>query len=196
MNAKRTQHLVVDGSNIATEGRTAPSLAQLDEAVLAVANEGFDPITVIVDATFPRRIDASEAEEFETRTLAGTIVTPPAGVVGRGDAFILQVADQVDAVVLSNDSFQEFHGEHDWLLSEDNRLIGGKPVPNVGWVFAWRGAVRGPKSRQSIKEAKQAAKKVSGEPEAKAERKPRARKRSDERGKKPEGKKDTKKASA
>jgi hypothetical protein len=25
--------LVVDGSNIATEGRTAPSLAQLDEAV-------------------------------------------------------------------------------------------------------------------------------------------------------------------
>ena len=28
-------HVVVDGSNIATEGRTAPSLAQLDEAVRA-----------------------------------------------------------------------------------------------------------------------------------------------------------------
>ena len=185
MNAKRTQHLVVDGSNIATEGRTTPSLAQLDEAVLAVAKEGFDPITVIVDATFPRRIDSSEADEFEERMLAGAIVTPPAGVVGRGDAFILQVAAQVGAVVLSNDSFQEFHGEHDWLLNEDNRLLGGKPVPNVGWVFAWRGVVRGPKSRQSIKEAKQAAKR--GKPEAEPESK-RSKKRSEDRSKKSDSK--------
>ncbi|MFW2380256.1 MAG: NYN domain-containing protein, partial [Acidimicrobiales bacterium] len=157
MTSKRTQHLVVDGSNIATEGRTTPSLAQLDEAVRAVGKEGFAPITVIVDATFPRRIEADELEEFEARTLDGTIVTPPAGVVGRGDAFILQVAAQVDAVVLSNDSFQEFHGEHEWLLTEEQRLLGGKPVPNVGWVFAWRGPVRGAKSRQSIKAAKSKA---------------------------------------
>ncbi len=160
MTSKRTQHLVVDGSNIATEGRTTPSLGQLDEAVRAVVKEGFDPITVIVDATFPRRIEGGEVDEFEARTLDGTIVTPPAGVVGRGDAFILQVAAQVDAVVLSNDSFQEFHGEHEWLLTEDQRLLGGKPVPNVGWVFAWRGPVRGPKSRQSIKAAKSKAAKT------------------------------------
>ena len=192
MNAKRTQHLVVDGSNIATEGRTTPSLAQLDEAVLAVAKEGFDPITVIVDATFPRRIDAGEVDEFEARTLAGAIVTPPAGVVGRGDAFILQVAAQVDAVVLSNDSFQEFHGEHEWLLNEDNRLLGGKPVPNVGWVFAWRGVVRGPKSRQSIKEAKQAAKRDKPEPAQTS--KQRAKKKTDGRNKKSDDKKSSRKA--
>ncbi len=192
MNAKRTQHLVVDGSNIATEGRTTPSLAQLDEAVLAVAKEGFDPITVIVDATFPRRIDAGEVDEFEARTLAGAIVTPPAGVVGRGDAFILQVAAQVDAVVLSNDSFQEFHGEHEWLLNEDNRLLGGKPVPNVGWVFAWRGVVRGPKSRQSIKEAKQAAKRDKPEPAQTS--KQRAKKKTDGRNKKSDDKKSNGKA--
>ncbi len=154
MTSTSTKHLVVDGSNIATEGRTNPSLAQLDEAVSAVSKQGYGPVTVIVDATFPRRIDASEIEEFERRTLDGTIVTPPAGVVGRGDAFILQVAAQVDAVVLSNDSFQEFHGEHEWLLNEDGRLLGGKPVPNVGWVFSLRGPVRGAKSRQSIREAK------------------------------------------
>ncbi|NNF55803.1 MAG: S1 RNA-binding domain-containing protein [Acidimicrobiales bacterium] len=154
MTSNPTQHLVVDGSNIATEGRTNPSLAQLDEAVSAVSKQGYGPVTVIVDATFPRRIDPSEVEEFERRTLEGTIVTPPAGVVGRGDAFILQVAAQVDAVVLSNDSFQEFHGEHEWLLNEDGRLLGGKPVPNVGWVFSPRGPVRGAKSRQSVREAK------------------------------------------
>ncbi len=36
--------------------------------------------------------------------------------------------------MLSNDSFQEFHGDYDWLFDE-GRLIGGKPVPHVGWVF-------------------------------------------------------------
>jgi len=36
-------HLVVDGSNIATEGRTAPSLAQLNDAVTAfIADHEFD----------------------------------------------------------------------------------------------------------------------------------------------------------
>jgi hypothetical protein len=48
--------------------------------------------------------------------------------------------------VLSNDSFQEFHAEHSWLF-EDGRLIGGKPIPGVGWIFTTRNPVRGPKSR-------------------------------------------------
>ncbi len=161
MNPTHARHLVVDGSNIATEGRTTPSLAQLDEAVAAVAEQGFDPITVIVDATFPRRIDKSEVDEFERRVLEGQLVTPPAGVVGRGDAFILQVAVEADAVVLSNDSFQEFHGEHEWLLSEEGRLLGGKPVPNVGWVFALRSPVRGEISQQAVRQAKRERKSAS-----------------------------------
>jgi hypothetical protein len=60
-------------------------------------------------------------------------VTPPAGAVGRGDAFILKIAARIDAVVLSNDSFQEYHDEHPWLF-DIGRLIGGKPVPGVGWI--------------------------------------------------------------
>ena len=70
------------------------------------------------------------------------MVTPPAGAIGRGDAFVLQIADKVGADVFSNDSFQEFHGEYAWLFDE-GRLIGGKPVPNVGWVFVFRAPVRG-----------------------------------------------------
>jgi hypothetical protein len=73
--------------------------------------------------------------------------------VGRGDGFLLQIADRTDAVVLSNDSFQEYHGEYAWLF-ERGRLIGGTPVPGVGWIFSLRTPVRGPKSRESIKEAK------------------------------------------
>ena len=147
-------HVVVDGSNIATEGRTTPSLRQLDDAVKAFLDEHpIETLTVVVDATFPNRIDPSERPEYEEAILAGELVTPPAGAIGRGDAFILQIAEKVDATVLSNDSFQELHATHPWVF-EDGRLIGGKPVPGVGWVFLLRTPVRGPVSRRATREAK------------------------------------------
>ncbi|MEX1218316.1 MAG: hypothetical protein WEA11_07350, partial [Acidimicrobiales bacterium] len=147
-------HVVVDGSNIATEARSLPSLAQLDEAVQAfLAQYDVDSLTVIVDATFGHRIDPSERAEFDQAVANAELVTPPAGAIGRGDAFVLQVAHRVGAVILSNDSFQEFHGEYPWLFDE-GRLMGGKPVPGVGWVFLLRNPVRGPLSRRSQRDAK------------------------------------------
>jgi hypothetical protein len=147
------RHVVVDGSNIATEGNSLPSLKQLDEAVREFLRENPDDlVTVVVDATFGHRIPPEEIELFEQAEAEGDIVSPPAGAIGRGDAFLLRVADRVGAVVLSNDSFQEFHGEYGWLFDK-GRLIGGKPVPGVGWIFTPRSPVRGPKSRQSMKEA-------------------------------------------
>jgi hypothetical protein len=56
----------------------------------------------------------------------------------------------VGATVFSNDSFQEFHGEYEWLFDE-GRLVGGKPVPGVGWVFIERTPVRGPRSRMAVR---------------------------------------------
>jgi hypothetical protein len=144
------RRIVVDGSNIATEGRTLPSLAQLDEAIRTFLEEfgGFSSadVTVVVDASFGHRINESERAAFEEAVLHGEMVTPPAGAHGRGDGFILRIAEKSGALVLSNDSFQEFHAERPWLF-DDGRLIGGKPVPGVGWVFTPRTPVRGPKSR-------------------------------------------------
>ena len=146
---------VVDGSNIATEGSDKPSLDQLNEAVEAFRSEYPKlKLTVVVDATFGHRIAKKEVKAFDQAVAGNEIVTPPAGAVGRGDAFILAIADKAGAGVLSNDSFQEFHGEYGWLF-EHGRLIGGKPVPHVGWVFVDRNPVRGRKSRESIKAAKQ-----------------------------------------
>ncbi|HEX4865592.1 MAG TPA: S1 RNA-binding domain-containing protein [Acidimicrobiales bacterium] len=148
------RHVVVDGSNIATEGRSLPSLAQLDEAVREfVAENPDDIVTVVVDASFGHRVDPSELPVFEEAESAGEIVSPPAGAIGRGDAFLLRIAEKIGATVLSNDSFQEFHGEHSWLFDK-GRLIGGKPVPGVGWIFMERSPVRGQKSREVVKEAK------------------------------------------
>jgi hypothetical protein len=149
-----TNVVVVDGSNIATEGRSMPSLTQLNDAVMAFKEEYPDAvITVVVDATFGHRIDKKEAREFDEAVAHNELVAPPAGAIGRGDAFVLSIANKVGARILSNDSFQEFHGEYPWLFDE-GRLIGGKPVPNIGWVFVERLPVKGPVSRKSQRAAR------------------------------------------
>lgn len=143
--------VVVDGSNLATEGRVKPSLTQLDEAVTAFSEENpLAEIIVVVDATFEHRAAHNERSRFNEAMLAGEIVTPPAGAVGRGDAFILKIADRIDGVVLSNDSFQEFQDEYPWLF-DVGRLVGGKPVRGVGWVFTPRVPVRNVKVTRAAK---------------------------------------------
>lgn len=154
--------MVVDGSNIATEGRSLPSLQQLDEAVRALITEQpHDTWTVVVDATFGHRIESSEKQMYEEALAANELVTPPAGTIGRGDKFLLEIADRANATVFSNDSFQEFHGDYEWLFDE-GRLIGGKPVPEVGWIFTARTPVRGPKSRMSSRAASERRGRASG----------------------------------
>jgi len=167
-------HVVVDGSNIATEGRSLPSLAQLSEAVMSFMEEHPDAaITVVVDATFGHRIDKKEAKEFEEGISNNELVAPPAGAVGRGDAFVLAIAQKSNAAILSNDSFQEFHADYEWLFDE-GRLIGGKPVPHVGWVFVDRVPVRGPVSRKATGSkggSRRGAKKDGAESERRSGRK-------------------------
>ncbi|MGZ6968099.1 MAG: NYN domain-containing protein [Acidimicrobiia bacterium] len=151
-------HFVIDGSNLATEGRTEPSLAQLQEAVAAFHTEHPGAVaTVVVDASFEHRIDPAERAAFAKTEAAGEVVSPPAGAVGRGDGFLLQIADRTGGTVISNDSFQEFHAEYEWLF-EPGRLIGGKPVPGVGWIFSLRRPVRGIVSRKTVQKAKQGGK--------------------------------------
>jgi hypothetical protein len=150
-------HFVIDGSNLATEGRTEPSLAQLRGAVDAFHGEHpGTTVTVVVDASFEHRIDPSERAAFAKAEIATEVVSPPAGAVGRGDGFLLQIANRTNATVVSNDSFQEFHAEYQWLF-EPGRLIGGKPVPGVGWIFSLRRPVRGIVSRKTTQRAKKEA---------------------------------------
>lgn len=149
--------VVVDGSNLATEGRVIPSLVQLDEAVKAFAAEHPKAdVIVVVDASFEHRVATGERTRFKEAEAAGEIVTPPAGAIGRGDAFILKIAQRIGAVVLSNDSFQEFHEEYPWLF-EVGRLIGGKPVKGVGWIFTERLPVRGVKAARASRVVKKVA---------------------------------------
>ena len=75
-----------------------PSLKQLNEAVMAYMAENPDAlITVVVDATFGHRIDSKEVAEFDAAVSNNEIVAPPAGAIGRGDAFVLSIANKVNA---------------------------------------------------------------------------------------------------
>lgn len=159
------KHVVVDGSNLATEGRTAPSLKQLNEAVLSYMNEFPDTkVTVVVDATFGHRIDKREVSEFNEAIDNNELVAPPAGAVGRGDGFVLTIAAKVGASIVSNDSYQEFQPQYPWLF-DAGRLIGGKPVPHVGWVFIERLPVR-PSIAKSAKKASREASRPMPVPKA------------------------------
>ncbi|TSA53540.1 MAG: S1 RNA-binding domain-containing protein [Actinobacteria bacterium] len=150
------KHVVVDGSNLATEGRTSPSLKQLQEAVLSFIKEFPETkVTVVVDATFGHRIDKREVSEFNEAIDNNELVAPPAGAIGRGDGFVLTIAKKIGATVISNDSYQEFHADHTWLF-DTGRLMGGKPVPHVGWVFIDRLPVR-PSAAKSVKKASREA---------------------------------------
>ena len=75
---------------------TAHRPVLLAEVVAAIDPRSGD---VIVDATFGHRIAEHERPAYEEAILAGEVVAPPAGAIGRGDAFILQVAAKAQATV-------------------------------------------------------------------------------------------------
>src|SRR3546814_21115049 len=106
-------HVVVDGSNLATQGRNLPSLQQLDEAVRAYIAE-FEPetVTVVVDASFPNRIDESERELFEEAIHAVQVISPPAGLISPRAPLLLQIAHLPPPVVFSHYPFPAFLPPH------------------------------------------------------------------------------------
>ena len=94
-----------------------PKVKDMQARLLAFMDEHpTSKITVVVDASFGHRIDKREIAEFDDAVNNNELVTPPAGAIGRGDAFVLAIADKVKASIISNDSYQEFHGEYAWLF--------------------------------------------------------------------------------
>ena len=74
-------HVVVDGSNIATEGRTTPEPSSARRRRARRSSPSTTPrhLTVVVDATFPTASTPPSAPSTRRPSLAGELVTPPAG---------------------------------------------------------------------------------------------------------------------
>lgn len=139
---------VIDGSNVATEagralyGDRICSLQALREARDAIKERFLtDNVIVVVDANFRHRVHESEKEAANEALNKGEFMQPPAGAVGKGDALLLQIASDLNAVVVSNDSFNKpgepFMTQYPWLLLP-NRMLGHNYSKVTGWIFTPR----------------------------------------------------------
>ncbi|MGW1465161.1 Hsp70 family protein [Streptomyces sp. NPDC002308] len=132
--------LVIDGSNLAWNGRPprtaggSPSFAALQSAVRSLRFKHPDrDIHVVVDATLRHDVSAEERPLVETAIADGTVVQPPAGTEGRGDALVISIAEAVHGVIVSNDNFAPFQKANPWLRVS-GRVMGATHSQGV-WVF-------------------------------------------------------------
>ncbi|MFI1836366.1 Hsp70 family protein [Streptomyces olivaceoviridis] len=148
-----TEPLVVDGSNLAWNGRPPrtqggrPSFAALQAAVTALRfKHPQRDIHVVVDASLRHQVSAEERPLVEQAVAEHHVVQPPAGTEGRGDALVISIAEEVGGIIVSNDNFAPFQKDSPWLLSK-GRVMGATQSHGV-WVFTARtpnpaaGAVR------------------------------------------------------
>lgn len=132
--------LVIDGSNLAWNGRpprTAggrPSFAALEAAVRSLRFKHADrDIHVVVDPTLRHDVSPEERPRVEAAIAEGTVVQPPAGTEGRGDALVISIAEEVGGVIVSNDNFAPFQRASPWLR-DSGRVMGATHSQGV-WVF-------------------------------------------------------------
>ncbi|WP_030219325.1 Hsp70 family protein [Streptomyces sp. NRRL WC-3626] len=132
--------LVVDGSNLAWNGRPPraagglPSFQALQAAIKSLRFKNSDrDIHVVVDATLRHDVAPHERPLVEEAIAAGTVVQPPAGTEGRGDALVISIAEEVGGVIVSNDNFAPFQRANPWLL-DVGRVLGATQSQGV-WVF-------------------------------------------------------------
>ncbi|MFC8620630.1 PIN domain-containing protein [Streptomyces anulatus] len=62
-----------------------------------------------------------------------TVVQPPAGTEGRGDALVISIAEEVRGGIVSNDNFAPFQRANPWLRAS-GRVMGATHPQGV-WVF-------------------------------------------------------------
>lgn len=104
---------VVDGSNVAFEEVSeagAPKVSNLVAVRAELERRGYEPI-IIVDAALVHKVD--DAEQLDALIESQQIRQAPAGT--DADFFIIETARELDAVVVSNDTYREYSAANGWL---------------------------------------------------------------------------------
>ena len=126
---------MVDASNVAHYGRKKdgkPRLDNIQKAAKALKELGYEPI-LIADASLRHEIDFKE--DFNKLLDTDEIKQVPSGTTA--DHFILKIAEDEDAKILSNDVFREYNDEFQDISSrripysfkDDNIIIGTSSKP-------------------------------------------------------------------
>ena len=126
---------MVDASNVAHFGRAKDGKPRLDyiiKSAKALKELGYDPV-LIADASLRHEIDFKE--DFNKLLDTDEIKQVPSGTTA--DHFILKIAEDEDAKILSNDVFREYNDEFQDISSrripysfkDDNIIIGTSSKP-------------------------------------------------------------------
>ena len=105
--------VVVDGSNVAyaeLSQRGEPRVSNLVAMTKALEGRGYRPI-VIVDATLRHKVD--DPDQLEGLLDDQVIRQAPAGT--DADFFVLETAQEYNALVVSNDEFEQFREDYPWI---------------------------------------------------------------------------------
>ena len=102
--------ILVDGSNVAHEETThggKPKVSNLVAMRKALKEDGFAPI-VIVDASLRHRID--DENQLEAMIDRQEVRQVPAGT--DADYFIIELAEELDAQIVTNDLYRDYQSKH------------------------------------------------------------------------------------
>lgn len=106
--------VVVDGSNVAYEEHTKNEKPRVENITVMrdeLRSYGFDPIIIIVDAALHHEVDAPR--QLEKLLDRQEVRQAPADT--DADYFVLQTAQDLDAVVVSNDRYQPYRKQIPWI---------------------------------------------------------------------------------
>ena len=116
--AEGREVVVIDGANVAYEERSAggkPKLANLLKVRGELEERGFEAV-ILVDASL--KYDIDDQSQLETLIQSQQVRQVPAGT--DADYFIIQLADQFNARVVTNDRYKDYLEQYPWVT--DRRL--------------------------------------------------------------------------
>ena len=108
--------VIIDASNVAHFGKGKdgqPSLDNILNAIEALKGLGYEPFAI---ADAPLRHEIDKKEEFNKLLEEGKVQQVPSGTTA--DHFILKIAYEDDAKILSNDVFREYNDEFKDIASK------------------------------------------------------------------------------
>ena len=110
--------VIIDGANVAYEERSAggkPKLSNLLRVRGELEERGLEAV-IIVDASL--KYDIDDQSQLEVLIQSQKVRQVPAGT--DADYFIIQLADQFNARVVTNDRYRDYLEQYPWI--NDRRL--------------------------------------------------------------------------
>ncbi len=103
--------VIVDGSNVAFHrvGKGKGRVRNIRVILKTLEKKGFD-VKVVIDASLRHRID--KPGELERLIREGKVIQAPPG--SPADYFILKMAEDLNAVIVSNDMYRDWWKEFPW----------------------------------------------------------------------------------